>query len=206
MAQRPDEKEKASGSKFPVLRTLCQSLKLTEKSLHTTLKKVVTVKAEDSLLEAFRMLVENNILSAPVRDGEKWIGFLDVRDLASYVSHLYDSHKQQPTTLRQRRSSGSKDKIPSPEEPVIAKELEDTVEKQVFEKKRSHLDRIIDIAALESSINVRYFSRRNLFKPLPASATLWDVRVNSVPVPLTHLIFIGNGIVSEESEADSCRK
>jgi len=150
---------------YPVLKDICQGITLMESALQTPMKNVVTVDVTDSLISAFRVLVENKILSAPVKDGGKWIGFLDVRDLASYVSNLY--HNQQDKSPRsEKKNSGSV----SP----IAKELKRAVERQVFEQKRSHLDRIIDIAALEPSINVRYFARRNSFKPLPASATLWD--------------------------------
>jgi len=118
-------------SKYTNLMTMCKELKLSNNVLQTPMKKVITVKSDVSLIEAFRELMKNNILSAPVHENGKWIGFLDVRDLVSYVNHLYEN---QP---KQRRKSWDREKKESG--PNNSNEKSD-------ENKRSHLDRIIDIA------------------------------------------------------------
>mmetsp|Transcript_17417 Transcript_17417/g.28369 ORF Transcript_17417/g.28369 Transcript_17417/m.28369 type:complete len:379 (-) Transcript_17417:108-1244(-) len=160
-------------SKYTNLMTMCKELKLSNNVLQTPMKKVITVKSDVSLIEAFRELMKNNILSAPVHENGKWIGFLDVRDLVSYVNHLYEN---QP---KQRRKSWDREKKESG--PNNSNEKSD-------ENKRSHLDRIIDIAALEPTITVRYLARRNPFKPLGPEASLWDAmklmarRIKRIPV------------------------
>jgi len=161
------------GSKHSQLEALCKGLKLTEGSLQTPIKHVITVSAEDTLIDSFRKLIKNNILSAPVQDEGKWIGFLDLRDLCSYVNHLFENQK-----ARRRRKSWDKSR-----ESAGSQE-----EGKSEEKGRSHLDRIIDIAALEPTITVRYLAKRNPFRPLKPENSLWDVmelmakRIKRIPI------------------------
>jgi len=56
---------------------------------------VIVIDSKENLHDAFQKLLDNNILSAPVHDKEKneFIGFLDVRDLVSFVVFVYDEQK-----------------------------------------------------------------------------------------------------------------
>jgi len=51
--------------------------------------KIIEFTTTDDLCESFLTLCESNILSAPVYDNEakEYVGFLDLRDLVSYVIH-----------------------------------------------------------------------------------------------------------------------
>jgi len=55
----------------------------------------VELDSKIGLYEAFSVLLENNILSAPVYDEEKkaYCGFLDIRDLVSFVVFVSDEQK-----------------------------------------------------------------------------------------------------------------
>eukprot|EP01128_Nolandella_sp_AFSM9_P009153 TRINITY_DN5789_c0_g1_i1.p1 TRINITY_DN5789_c0_g1~~TRINITY_DN5789_c0_g1_i1.p1 ORF type:complete len:354 (-),score=90.60 TRINITY_DN5789_c0_g1_i1:175-1236(-) len=75
-------------------------------------KTVSAIKAPDSILaldskatlhESFQKLVDKNILSAPVYDQSTstWIGFLDVRDLVSFIVFVYDEQKVTDNTRLQ---------------------------------------------------------------------------------------------------------
>jgi len=61
---------------------------------------IVVIDGKDNLYDAFQKLLDNNILSAPVHDKEKkeFIGFLDVRDLVSFVVFVYDEQKVNDNT------------------------------------------------------------------------------------------------------------
>jgi CBS domain-containing protein len=56
---------------------------------------IIVIDGKDNLHDAFQKLLDKNILSAPVHDKEKneFIGFLDVRDLVSFVVFVYDEQK-----------------------------------------------------------------------------------------------------------------
>jgi len=58
-------------------------------------ESVIVIDSKENLHDAFQKLLDNNILSAPVHDKEKneFIGFLDVRDLVSFVVFVYDEQK-----------------------------------------------------------------------------------------------------------------
>jgi len=55
--------------------------------------KVITVTSDDSPFKGFKKLCNNNILGAPVFDlkTKRYSGFLDVRDLVSFVVYDYDN-------------------------------------------------------------------------------------------------------------------
>jgi CBS domain len=55
-------------------------------------KEVITVTSDDSVQEGFQKLADHQILSAPVWDlkNEEYTGFLDVRDLVSWVVFIDD--------------------------------------------------------------------------------------------------------------------
>jgi len=57
--------------------------------------KIHILDSQQPLLESFQVLLTNSILSSPVYDEESksYLGFLDVRDLVSFVVYLYD-HKR----------------------------------------------------------------------------------------------------------------
>jgi len=58
-------------------------------------EKVITLNSKTKLYDGFQTLLQNNILSAPVWDltTEKYIGFLDIRDLVAFVVYIYDNQK-----------------------------------------------------------------------------------------------------------------
>jgi len=60
-------------------------------------EKVITLDSKSKLYDGFQTLLENNILSAPVWDASinKYIGFLDIRDLVAFVVFVYDNQKVQ---------------------------------------------------------------------------------------------------------------
>ncbi|KAK3268222.1 hypothetical protein CYMTET_23271 [Cymbomonas tetramitiformis] len=62
-------------------------------------EKVICIEASTPVLEAFQEIMDNFILSAPVRDEKsgEWVGFLDLRDLVSYAICDYDDkHAKKP--------------------------------------------------------------------------------------------------------------
>jgi CBS domain-containing protein len=63
-------------------------------------ESVITIDSKSNLFEGFEQLIRNNILSAPVQDKEhrEFIGFLDVRDLVSFVVFVYDEQKVNDNT------------------------------------------------------------------------------------------------------------
>jgi len=83
------------------------------KSSDLTLQKgsVIIVKSTDTPLEGFKQLLEHNILSAPVYDisSQKYTGFLDMRDLVSFVVFVDDDQKSDfPSNLNELILRGSK--------------------------------------------------------------------------------------------------
>jgi len=78
-------------------------------SLHST--PVVIVKSTSSPYEGFKTLVDNNILSAPVYDEKsgRYTGFLDIRDLVSFVVFVDDDQKSDvPQNLNELIMHGCK--------------------------------------------------------------------------------------------------
>jgi 5'-AMP-activated protein kinase regulatory gamma subunit len=57
--------------------------------------KVITIDSKSKLYAGFQTLLESNVLSAPVWDSttNKYIGFLDIRDLVAFVVFVYDNQK-----------------------------------------------------------------------------------------------------------------
>jgi len=74
-------------------------------------KEMIIVKSNYSPYEGFKTLVENNILSAPVYDEktQKFTGFLDIRDLVSFVVFVDDDQKSDvPQNLHELIMHGCK--------------------------------------------------------------------------------------------------
>jgi len=72
-------------------------------ALPTPKGKVVIIPNSDTPYEGFKTLLENNILSAPVFDttSKKYTGFLDMRDLVSFVVFVDDDqHSDVPNNLQ----------------------------------------------------------------------------------------------------------
>jgi len=65
--------------------------------------KIITIDSKTSLHDAFETLLQNNILSAPVWDSQSqsYTGFLDIRDLVSFVVFVYDQQKVRDNTRLQ---------------------------------------------------------------------------------------------------------
>jgi len=59
--------------------------------------KIIQLDSNGKLYDEFLVLIQNNILSAPVYDvaTQKYIGYLDIRDLVSFVVFVYDEQKVQ---------------------------------------------------------------------------------------------------------------
>jgi len=72
---------------------------------------VISIKSSSSPYEGFKTLVDNNILSAPVFDEKtnKYTGFLDIRDLVSFVVFVDDDQKSDvPQNLHELIMHGCK--------------------------------------------------------------------------------------------------
>jgi len=59
-----------------------------------SITKVVVIDSHMGLQMAFSLLISNQILSAPVKDGGRFIGFLDIRDLVSFVLFAAKEHSK----------------------------------------------------------------------------------------------------------------
>lgn len=61
---------------------------------------VVEIDSGMGLYEGFQILLQNNIVSAPVYDAEtkKYTGFLDIRDLVGFVVFVYDTQQVHDNT------------------------------------------------------------------------------------------------------------
>jgi predicted transcriptional regulator len=59
--------------------------------------QIIELNSKCKLYDGFLALIQHNILSAPVWDQteDKYIGFLDIRDLVSFVVFVYDEQKVQ---------------------------------------------------------------------------------------------------------------
>jgi len=80
-------------------------------ALHSPKGHVVVVKSNETPYEGFKKLLENNILSAPVYDlvAKKYTGFLDMKDLISFVVFVDDDQKSNvPNNLQAIITSGCK--------------------------------------------------------------------------------------------------
>lgn len=67
---------------------------LTEMKLWDRDRKVVVLSSSIDPKQGFSLLIEHHIRSAPVKDHEAYIGFLDIRDLVSFVIFaVKESHK-----------------------------------------------------------------------------------------------------------------
>jgi CBS-domain-containing membrane protein len=63
-------------------------------------EKIITLDVNCKLYDGFLALIQGNVLSAPVWDPatQKYIGYLDIRDLVSFVVFVYDEQKVQDNT------------------------------------------------------------------------------------------------------------
>jgi len=80
-------------------------------TLHTPKGSVIIVPSTETPFDAFKKLIGNNILSAPVFDvhAKKFTGFLDMRDLVSFVVFIDDDQKSDvPNNLNDILIKGSK--------------------------------------------------------------------------------------------------
>eukprot|EP01103_Thecamoeba_quadrilineata_P013726 TRINITY_DN3899_c0_g1_i1.p1 TRINITY_DN3899_c0_g1~~TRINITY_DN3899_c0_g1_i1.p1 ORF type:complete len:329 (-),score=46.81 TRINITY_DN3899_c0_g1_i1:115-1077(-) len=65
------------------------------------LRSVITINSSETPIRGFEILLQNNIMSAPVFDEatKKYVGFLDVRDLISYTVFAYQNHNTVAYTI-----------------------------------------------------------------------------------------------------------
>lgn len=61
--------------------------------------KMVIIDSQVGLQAAFNTLISNHILSAPVQEGGHFIGFLDIRDLVSFVLFAAKEHDRHPEDI-----------------------------------------------------------------------------------------------------------
>eukprot|EP01112_Ceratiomyxa_fruticulosa_P005530 TRINITY_DN1619_c0_g1_i1.p1 TRINITY_DN1619_c0_g1~~TRINITY_DN1619_c0_g1_i1.p1 ORF type:complete len:311 (-),score=37.64 TRINITY_DN1619_c0_g1_i1:275-1207(-) len=69
--------------------------KTTVDSLHTPSGEVIVIQTTESIVQGFEKLLNYRIQSAPVFDPHtnKYIGFLDIRDLISFCCFIHDSNE-----------------------------------------------------------------------------------------------------------------
>jgi len=80
-------------------------------ALPTPKGEVIVVSSAESPYDGFKKLISHNILSAPVWDlkEKKYTGFLDMRDLVSFVVFIDDDQKSDvPSNLQELVHHGSK--------------------------------------------------------------------------------------------------
>jgi len=80
-------------------------------SLPVAKGKVIVVKGSQTPYEGFKALVDNNVLSVPVYDPttKKYTGFLDIKDLVSFVVFVDDDQKSDvPQNLHELIMHGCK--------------------------------------------------------------------------------------------------
>jgi len=80
-------------------------------TLPTPKGHVIVIPSTQTPYDAFKILISNNILSAPVMDvhSKKYTGFLDMRDLVSFVVFIDDDQKSDvPNNLNDILIKGSK--------------------------------------------------------------------------------------------------
>jgi len=80
-------------------------------ALHTPKGEVIIISSKDTPYDAFKQLIAHSILSAPVLDvnTNKFTGFLDMRDLVSFVVFIDDDQKSDvPNNLDDIIIKGSK--------------------------------------------------------------------------------------------------
>jgi len=72
-------------------------LKTTKVSIFPRPQHIITLDSKCKLYDGFLAIVQGNVLSAPVYDSSanKYIGFLDIRDLVSFVVFVYEDQKVQ---------------------------------------------------------------------------------------------------------------
>jgi len=56
-------------------------------------KAIIEFDNSTTVLAAFQKLLSSKVLSAPVRHQHEYVGFIDVRDLVSFVVAVYDQHQ-----------------------------------------------------------------------------------------------------------------
>ena len=74
-------------------------------------KQVITITSSEKPVEGFQKLADNHILSAPVWDevAHEYTGFLDVRDLVSFVVFVDDErHAEVPNELSHLLGHGAR--------------------------------------------------------------------------------------------------
>lgn len=120
-------------------------------------KDIISVQAEESPVHAFQKIVDHKILSAPVFDkaSNKWIGFLDTRDLVQFVVYQADE-----TEAKKHHQVGSSHDLlePPPQDLNFIFESAAKMYKQPLE-----------------GITVSYMARTNKFTPVHPEDRLLDI-------------------------------
>jgi CBS domain-containing protein len=59
-------------------------------------KTMICVHADDSVGSAFKKLIENNILSVPVKSGKHFVAFVDILDIVAHFMETFDEFRAHP--------------------------------------------------------------------------------------------------------------
>jgi len=82
-------------------------------------RRVITVRADQSLEEAFRIMADAAVTSVPVKQDDRWIGFIDIADLVHHVAQLYEEMAESFTNFASLRALLSERKRRHPASPNI---------------------------------------------------------------------------------------
>lgn len=169
--------ESKGDTRFNSLKSLFESKTVLD--IHPARNKVISVSSEDTPLKAFETLIENKILSAPVRnkDTGSYINFLDVRDLLSYVVFVYEFEEQRAKDRERSKELAREflDLLLTPPRPESPKELSE--------------DKAVQFRDPRHDISIKYLSARNRFVPVTVKDSVLKVAellshpdINRVPV------------------------
>jgi len=145
-------------------------------------RPVITVRSDEEPIVAFKRLVDNRILSAPVLDvrSHKYCGFLDVRDMVSFVVTISDFEEAK----KQEEDEHKK---------LQSQMLSDTTPRHDFFVRSMAKHQRVDQATMyqdpKEGFSCKYLAARNKFVPVKSTDSLFKVaellanpKVHRVPV------------------------
>lgn len=120
-------------------------------------RDILVISSQEDTTAAFKKLVDKGVLSAPVWDpaSKKYVGFLDVKDLVSFV--VFREEEKERDHIRKTSSANS-----------------------LLELPKADMRQYFDVAARmyatpSAGINVTYLARRHAFHPVHPEAPLAEV-------------------------------
>jgi len=87
------------------MREMLAAVRLDSSDVKTPVGRIIQFSSDMPLFEAFYTLLGNNILSAPVRDSDtdEWLGFLDMRDLVSFIVLRHQKERDATERVQKHR-------------------------------------------------------------------------------------------------------